>query len=102
MSRYGRNPNRDNSSENNIPVGKLLIVCAVVMIGYVAIVMFTSDTEPVMCIEIMTLMLDDPEHSRLHNDYPELFLSLHEYIDENCQGVELPNRVSMGSGMEMP
>lgn len=98
MSRYGREPNK-----NTVPIGKLLILCAIIMIGYAVIVLVTADTDPdILCIETMTLMLDDPEHARLHNEYPNLFLNLHDYIDKNCQNVKLPDRISMGSEMEMP
>lgn len=102
MSKYGRNPPNDGTK--SIPIGKLLIVMVVAMALYVAFVLLTAgDTANVMCIEIMTLMLDDPEHLRLHEDYPNLFMDLHDYLDKNCKGVDLPDRpVSIGSEMEMP
>jgi hypothetical protein len=34
-------------------------------------------------------MLDDPEHSRLHFDYPNILNDLHKYFHENCNIDEL-------------
>jgi len=37
-----------------------------------------------ICLEIIRLMLDDPDHDRLHIDYPVILLELHKVLDEKC------------------
>ena len=43
-----------------------------------------SESNPDKCSEIKKLMLDDPEHSRLHSDYPNVLNDLHVYLSDNC------------------
>jgi len=59
-----------------------------------------------MCAEITTLMLDDSEHNRLHNDYPAIMMELHQFLDKSCinvedeMGIEInnPDRISINVG----
>jgi|LWDU01.1.fsa_nt_gi hypothetical protein len=59
----------------------VLTISSVPFIYYTTISALEPDT---ICQELTNLMLDDPEHMRLHNDYPNLFIHLHQYIDMNC------------------
>jgi len=74
-----------------IPYGKLLFLMIVVMVAYLVLVLMSAPDSTPMCDEIVTLMLDDPEHLRLHNDYPEILNSLHVYLDENCETMDENN-----------
>ncbi len=50
-----------------------------------------------MCAEITTLMLDDPEHNRFHNDYPAIMMELHQFLDKSCINVEDEGSVQVNS-----
>lgn len=58
-------------------------------------VLFSEDEPNVICDEIVTLMLDDPEHQRLHNDYPNILMKLHVYLDENCESMDESNPMNI-------
>ncbi len=58
-------------------------------------VLFPSVEENEMCDEIIYMMLDDPDHSRLHETYPIITMQLHVYLDENCETVDENNPSSV-------
>ncbi len=69
------------------------------MMAFMVIVLLftgTSDIEG-YCSEIITMMLDDPDHIRLHESYPIMMMNLHLYLDENCDE-ELPAQVMIAGG----
>jgi hypothetical protein len=96
---------RPTSRANNISgiLVLLVFIAGLVVIGTFLYNFFGGQTEENMCTEIVTMMLDDPDHMRLHNSYPSIMNNLHLYLDKNCQE-ELPEQVMIagGSGMEMP
>jgi len=81
MGRYD-----EQKPSKNLRVFKLgFIFLTGMLIFYVIFGMILGDeNEMKMCKEIVTMMLDDPDHLRLHNDYPEITMNLHQYLDANC------------------
>jgi hypothetical protein len=66
-------------------IGLLVAILAGLVIILIIIVPIKNlDINENKCDEIKTLMLDDPEHSRLHSDYPNILNDLHKYQNEKC------------------
>ena len=71
-------------------IGLLVAILAGLVIVLIIIMPIKNlDVSDEKCDEIKTLMLDDPEHSRLHFDYPNILNNLHKYFHENCNIDEL-------------
>ena len=71
-------------------IGLLVAILAGLVIVLIIIMPIKNlDVSDEKCDEINTLMLDDPEHSRLHFDYPNILNDLHKYFHENCNIDEL-------------
>ena len=71
-------------------IGLLVAILACLVIVLIIIMPIKNlDVSDEKCDEIKTLMLDDPEHSRLHFDYPNILNDLHKYFHENCNIDEL-------------
>jgi len=45
-------------------------------------ILFRDDS--ILCKEILDFMLDDPDHMRIHNDYPGMMLEIHLINDGRC------------------
>ena len=45
-------------------------------------ILFRDDS--ILCKEILDFMLDDPDHMRIHNAYPDMMLEIHLINDNRC------------------
>jgi hypothetical protein len=75
------------NSDNYISyqIGLLVAILAGLVIILIIIMPIKNlDTNHDKCDEINRLMLDDPEHSKLHSDYPNILNDLHKYQNEKC------------------
>lgn len=66
----------------------LLFFMTGMMIGFFALSPVDSNKTDLMCEEVTRLMLDDPDHQRLHNQYPTIMNELHMVIDKKCDKVD--------------
>jgi hypothetical protein len=108
MGRFDEKPFGDNPDKRNVlPLGRIVFgtIALMMLFVFVVVILSGSEVDPV-CNEITTLMLDDPEHTRFHNDYPNVMMELHTYLDENCADMPMMETkggsVSVGSGGDMP
>ena len=75
------------NSDNYISyqIGLLVAILAGLVIILIIIMPIKNlDINENKCDEIKTLMLDDPEHSKLYSDYPNILNDLHKYQNDNC------------------
>jgi|APSaa5957512493_1039668.scaffolds.fasta_scaffold136862_1 hypothetical protein len=82
----------DKKVDHSFGLKEVCISACVVVILFVFgwVVLNGSQGSIDICDEITSMMLDDPEHMRLHNDYSNLMNYLHLYLDKNCQGMDMP------------
>ena len=85
MGKFDEDSKKKNKRQTLMIFGLLLFLFVV------AFVLFSGDEENEMCDEIIYMMLDDPDHSRLHETYPMITMQLHVYLDENCETVDEDN-----------
>ena len=75
----------NNDNYISYQIGLLVAILAGLVIILIIIVPIKNlDINENKCDEIKTLMLDDPEHSKLYSDYPNILNDLHKYQSDNC------------------
>lgn len=63
-----------------IVIGMLLLF----MFGVLLTSLGGSSEKSDRCKEMKKMMLEDPNHTQLHDDYPIVMQDLHEYLDDKC------------------
>ncbi len=76
---------KKTSSKYRIGVCLLLMFFAVITVFSL---LGDGNKSGAMCAELSTLMFDDPELLRLHNDYPVTMIELHQFFDKNCDNID--------------
>lgn len=80
----------NKDKEISAKIGLYLAVLAGMIVLLIILVPIKNlETSEKKCNEIKTLMLDDPEHNRLHNDYPDIMIDLHKYFHKYCNTEDL-------------
>ncbi len=85
MGKFDEEPKKKSKRQS------LMIFGLIVFLIGTYFVLFSVDEERPMCDEVIELMLDDTDHLRLHESYPNIMMSLHSYMDNNCNTVNEDN-----------
>lgn len=85
----------DNDTKKKNKVSKVMIFGLILFLIGAGFFMFGGEEERPMCYEIIEMMLDDPDHSRLHDSYPNVMMNLHVYMDKNCETVDEDNQMNI-------
>lgn len=85
----------DTEKKKMTKVQRVMIFGLILFLIGVGFIMFGSEKEKPMCSEIIEMMLDDPDHSRLHDTYPIIMMQLHVYLDDHCETVDENNPMNI-------